>query len=108
MLSRSAQAFLLFMTTSFLVAPIRADAQAAMGPLQVGVNYDQGDVYYTFARSAAQCADICLMDDRCIAMTYIVGSRQCWVKNRRSAPSREQGMVSALKQGVVPPPPARQ
>lgn len=82
-----------------------AHAQSKMSQLQYELNYDQGDVYYTYARSPGQCSDICLMDDRCVAMTYIISSRQCWIKNVRNSPSKIGGMVSAIKQGVVPPPP---
>jgi len=68
-----------------------------MGPLEMGVSYNQGDIYESPAGSAQDCATMCANDDRCVAVTYVVSQKRCWVKNKTLSTSPSSDMVSSRK-----------
>ena len=68
-----------------------------MGPLEVGISYNQGDMYDNPAASAQDCAKMCADDDRCLAVTYIVSQKRCWVKNTILSAGASPDMISSRK-----------
>jgi PAN domain len=68
-----------------------------MGPLEVGISYNQGDIYDNSAASAQDCAKMCADDDRCLAVTYIISQKRCWVKNQTLSVGASPDMVSSRK-----------
>ena len=73
-------------------------ATGAMGPLEPGISYNQGDLYDRPASSAEECARLCYNDDRCRAMTFIISQQRCWIKNQVNPAAASSDMVSARKQ----------
>ncbi len=73
---------------------------AHMSGLESGRSYNQGDIYSRKADSPLKCAEICLDEPRCKAMTYIKSQRLCWIKDRLTGRrGRSSDMISALKLG---------
>ena len=68
-----------------------------MGPLEVGISYNQGDIYDNPAQSAQECAKMCADDDRCLAVTYIISQKRCWVKNKTLSVGSSPDMISSRK-----------
>jgi hypothetical protein len=69
-----------------------------MSGLEYGWSYNQGDLYSTRANTALQCANVCLRDQRCKAMTWVGDQKLCWIKNTITGNRGQSGdMVSAIK-----------
>jgi hypothetical protein len=68
-----------------------------MGPLEAGISYNQGDIYDNPAESAQDCAKMCADDNRCLAVTYIISQKRCWVKNKTLSIGASPDMVSSRK-----------
>lgn len=77
----------------------KGGATGPMGPLQRGISYNQGDIYDRPASSPEQCSLLCLNDDRCTAVTFIISQQRCWIKDRVLATAQSSDMVSAVKAG---------
>jgi hypothetical protein len=68
-----------------------------MGPLEPGISYNQGDIYDQPAESAERCSRICYDDNRCLAATFVISQKRCWVKNTLKDIGRSPDMVSARR-----------
>ena len=78
-----------------------ASIDALMGPLEEGVNrqgYDF-DSAGLAAENAEVCAELCRVNERCVAMTYVVSRRTCWLKGRKPEPKPHPDMISSVKAG---------
>lgn len=73
--------------------------EPVMQPLEEGVNragYDF-DHMGVDAANAYDCAELCRTNDQCVAMTYVVSRRTCWLKKAVPDPKPQPDHVSALK-----------
>jgi len=69
-----------------------------MSGFEYGWSYNQGDLYSVRTNSAMQCANVCLRDGRCRAMTWVGSQRMCWIKNRLTGRRGQSGdMISSMK-----------
>ena len=64
-----------------------------------GIDFTGGDLTQAGHRevSFAECQSICLSDDRCIAVSYVVSQRWCWPKNRILTTDRNPSVISAIR-----------
>ena len=69
-----------------------------MGPLENGISYNGGDLYDRPADNADACVQLCANDDRCLAVTFIISQKRCWVKDRVNASAQSGDMISSRKQ----------
>lgn len=75
-------------------------AIAQMSGLESGWSYNQGDIYSRKTTSPLECAEICLNDPKCKAMTHIKSQKLCWIKDRLTGRrGRSSDMTSAVKLG---------
>ena len=75
-----------------------SESRPEMSGLEYGWSYNQGDLYSRRSNSAIECANLCLGDARCRAITWIQSQRLCWIKDRIPVNRRmSSDMVSAIK-----------
>ncbi|MGZ9074402.1 MAG: hypothetical protein ACXW13_01380 [Burkholderiaceae bacterium] len=72
-------------------------AHPKMGPLVKGVAYLQADYANALVTSAAQCSKLCGDAKPCVAMTFVVSQKRCWLKDKVPARSAHPDMISAVK-----------
>ncbi len=75
------------------------DTGSVMKPLEEGVNragYDF-DHMGVDAANAYDCAELCRVNDQCVAMTYVISRRTCWLKKAVPEPKADPDHISALK-----------
>lgn len=72
---------------------------SVMKPLEVDVNRDGYDFdnMGVDAANAYDCAELCRINDQCVAMTYVVSRRTCWLKKAVPEPKSAPDHISALK-----------
>jgi PAN domain-containing protein len=73
-----------------------------MGPLEPGINrqgYDFDDAGLP-AANAPICAELCRTNKQCVAMTYVISLRTCWLKSKVPPQSPDADMISAVKDGA--------
>ena len=77
---------------------VNSEVAPAMGPLMPGINLNGSDFGPTpqTAQSAAQCSDMCRLDSKCNAMTF-VPPNSCWLKTAVPLSTNVSGMTSAIK-----------
>jgi PAN domain-containing protein len=68
-----------------------------MGPLVVGRVYLQADYRSAPVASAAECSALCDKEAKCMAMTFVIGQKLCWLKDKVPATADSPGYVSAVK-----------
>lgn len=86
------------------VACILLSTMAARGQgimFEASTNRAGGD-YFSFPTPFTQdCASACLSDNACKAYTYILSSKQCFLKSVASAPTTNQCCTSGARNGVT-------
>ncbi|MCL6683755.1 PAN domain-containing protein [Sphingomonas alba] len=75
------------------------DTGGTMGPLEQGVNRDAHDLSNIgkYAANAYDCSELCRIEKRCVAMTYVISNRTCWLKGVVPPQSPNADMISAVK-----------
>ena len=75
-----------------------ASAEPSAGPLLANRGF-QGGTDYASAQTAtaAACSDLCAGEEACVAMTYIVSERTCYLKRATTALVDTGNMISAIK-----------
>ena len=73
--------------------------KVVMSALEPGINRQGQDFddIGRIAENAPVCAQMCLDDDSCDSMTYVVSTRRCWLKSGAPATSPNPDMTSAIK-----------
>lgn len=76
-----------------------ADSGSVMGPLEMDVNRDAYDFDNkgVHADNPYDCSELCRVNDQCVAMTYVVSRRTCWLKKAVPPPKAQPDHVSAVK-----------
>lgn len=67
---------------------------------EAGWNYEHGDLdadKWLSVASAEACADLCYQRNECVAMSYVVSNRSCWLKHSVSTKVANPDVVSAVR-----------
>lgn len=74
-------------------------AELGMGPLLPGQGFLGGTDYKEVQVStAADCRRLCAAENMCVAMTFSIMQKKCWLKNQTTTLAASGDMVSAVKQ----------
>lgn len=68
-----------------------------MGPLVEGLAYRQADYRSASVASADDCSALCRDEERCVAMTFVVSQKLCWLKDSVPATANHRDYISAVK-----------
>jgi hypothetical protein len=78
--------------------PPAAHRAKGMGPLMTGQGFLGGTDYRSAqAASPDECSSLCASEDVCVAMTFIISSKTCYLKNKLTSTAATSDMVSAVK-----------
>jgi PAN domain len=85
-------------TTGGIVVP--PPPALRMSPLEMNINRQGSDIRSFLTNTAEQCSAACLSERSCRAMTFVRRASDgiCWLKNAEPGPTRQPGMISAVKQ----------
>jgi PAN domain len=81
--------------------PAAISGEARMGPLEQATNRQGRDISEIGLRvtDAAACSRLCAVDERCLAMSFVMGDGAgiCWLKGSVPSASESPAVVSAVK-----------
>lgn len=80
-------------------APGGEVASRPMGALERNTDRHKQDIYPfgRYADNAKHCSEMCQLDRDCDAMTFVISTRTCWLKNGVPEATYNPDMISAKK-----------